>query len=78
MHGSAPDLVGTGRANPLAAILTAALMLEHLGHGDAAAGVERAVKKAVTSNNTTPDLGGELDTVAVGDWVCREIRESGL
>ncbi|HEX6694820.1 MAG TPA: 3-isopropylmalate dehydrogenase [Longimicrobiales bacterium] len=78
VHGSAPDLVGTGRANPLAAILTAALMLEHLGHGDAAAGVERAVKKAVTSNNTTPDLGGELDTVAVGDWVCREIRASGL
>jgi 3-isopropylmalate dehydrogenase len=78
VHGSAPDLVGTKRANPLAAILTAGLMLEHLGHGDAAKGVERAVRKAVETGNTTPDLGGDLDTPGVGDWVCREIRESGL
>jgi 3-isopropylmalate dehydrogenase len=78
VHGSAPDLVGTGRANPLAAILTAALMLEHLGHADAAAGIERAVRKAVQTRNTTPDLGGDLHTTAVGEWVCREIRESGL
>lgn len=78
VHGSAPDLVGTRRANPLAAILTAGLMLEHLGHATIASGVERAVKKAVQTGNTTPDLGGDLDTQAVGDWICREIRESGL
>jgi 3-isopropylmalate dehydrogenase len=78
VHGSAPNLVGTRRANPLAAVLTAALMLEHLGHADAGAGVERAVRKAVETGHTTPDLGGDLETSAVGDWVCREIRESGL
>jgi 3-isopropylmalate dehydrogenase len=78
VHGSAPDLVGTGRANPLAAILTAALMLKHLGHGAAAAAVERSVRRAVQHGHTTPDLGGELDTAAAGDWVCRDVRESGL
>jgi 3-isopropylmalate dehydrogenase len=76
VHGSAPDLVGTGRANPLAAILTAALMLRFLGHEDAAARVERSVRNAVRLGHTTPDLGGGLDTTATGDWVCRDIREA--
>jgi 3-isopropylmalate dehydrogenase len=77
VHGSAPDLVGTGRANPLAAILTAALMLRHLGEPVAAAEVEAAVRRAVLGGHTTPDLGGTLGTGAVGDWVCRALTESG-
>jgi 3-isopropylmalate dehydrogenase len=78
VHGSAPDLVGTGRANPLAAILTAALMLRHLGHGTVADAVEASVQRAVRQGHTTPDLGGSLDTAAVGDWICRDLRETGL
>jgi 3-isopropylmalate dehydrogenase len=74
VHGSAPDLVGTGRANPLAAILTAALMLRHLGHAAAADAVEQAVRGAVRGGHTTPDLGGGLGTVEVGDYVCTELR----
>jgi 3-isopropylmalate dehydrogenase len=74
VHGSAPDLVGTGRANPLAAILTAALMLRHLGHDQAAAAVEDAVRDAVLGGHTTPDLGGTMATTQVGDWVCSRIE----
>lgn len=78
VHGSAPDLAGTDRANPLAAILTAALLLRHIGHARAAAAVERAVKSAVLHGHTTPDLGGELGTRAVGDRVCAYLRESDI
>jgi 3-isopropylmalate dehydrogenase len=78
IHGSAPDLVGTGRANPLAAILTAALLLRHLGQEPAAAAVESAVRAAVLAGHTTPDLGGDLGTQAVGDRVCSMLRESGI
>jgi 3-isopropylmalate dehydrogenase len=78
VHGSAPDLVGTGRANPLAAILTAALMLRYLGHAAAADAVERSVRAAIASRHTTPDLGGALETSAVGDRVCRTLRETAF
>jgi 3-isopropylmalate dehydrogenase len=78
VHGSAPDLVGTNRANPLAAILTAALMLRHIGHAGAAAAMEASVQRAVRGGHTTPDLGGGLGTDAVGDWVCRDLRKAGL
>jgi 3-isopropylmalate dehydrogenase len=76
VHGSAPDLVGTNRANPLAAIMTAALMLRQLGHAEAATAVEQSVRRAVSDGHTTPDLGGDLGTADVGDWVCRDLRES--
>jgi 3-isopropylmalate dehydrogenase len=69
VHGSAPDIAGTDRANPIAAILTAALMLDHLGYSDAATAVERAVEEAIRAGETTPDLGGELGTRAAGDWI---------
>jgi 3-isopropylmalate dehydrogenase len=78
VHGSAPDLVGTDRANPLAAILTAALLLRHLGEDPAATAVEQAVRNAVIEGHTTPDLGGPLGTRAVGDRVCRTLRENGI
>jgi 3-isopropylmalate dehydrogenase len=78
VHGSAPDLVGTDRANPLAAILTAALMLSHLGEAAAAAAIETAVRDAVLAGDTTPDLGGTLGTRAVGDRICQALRASGI
>jgi 3-isopropylmalate dehydrogenase len=74
VHGSAPSLVGTGRANPLAAVLTVALLLRHLGHVAAAEAVDQSVQRAVRGRHTTADLGGELDTAAVGDWVCGDLR----
>lgn len=76
VHGSAPDLVGTRKANPLAAILTAALMLRQLANAPAADAIERAVRAAVRAGHTTPDLGGTLDTSAVGDWICAELRRT--
>ncbi len=73
VHGSAPDLVGTGKANPLAALLTTGLMLRELGFADGAVRLEEAVRAAVAGGNTTPDLGGSLSTDAVGDWVCQQL-----
>ena len=70
VHGSAPDLAGRDQANPLAAMLTAALMLDHLGHSAAARELEGAVREVLARGRTTPDLGGTLGTGAVGDAVC--------
>jgi 3-isopropylmalate dehydrogenase len=74
VHGSAPPLVGTNRANPLAAVLTAALLMEHIGYPDIAREMDDAVAKAVAAGETTPDLGGSLGTDAVGDGICRRIQ----
>jgi 3-isopropylmalate dehydrogenase len=57
VHGSAPDIVGTGRANPLAAIKSAAMLLEFLGEGDAAARIHKAVSGAASLTGTTSELG---------------------
>ncbi|HUE76499.1 MAG TPA: isocitrate/isopropylmalate family dehydrogenase, partial [Longimicrobiales bacterium] len=74
VHGSAPDIAGQGRANPVAAILTAALMLEHLGHPETARRIEDAVEASIRQGATTPDLGGSLDTGAVGNWIREALR----
>jgi 3-isopropylmalate dehydrogenase len=70
VHGSAPDLAGRNVANPVAAILTAALMLRELGLAGAADEVEAAVTRSIREGRTTPDLGGTLGTDQVGDWIC--------
>ncbi len=57
VHGSAPDIAGQNKANPVAAILSAALMLDHLGEGDAAARVRKACADTVTLTGTTTDIG---------------------
>jgi 3-isopropylmalate dehydrogenase len=63
VHGSAPDIAGQGSANPLAMILSAALMLRHgLDLGSEAAAVESAVEKALDAGLRTPDLGGDAGT----------------
>jgi 3-isopropylmalate dehydrogenase len=67
VHGSAPKYAGTGKANPFGAILTVALMLEHLGHAEAASAVEETVKEMIVDGKTTPDVGGSMTTAEVGD-----------
>ncbi len=69
VHGSAPDIAGQGIANPVAAILSAALMLEWLRARDAAESIRRAVEKTLAAGLGTPDLGGELSTRAMGEEV---------
>lgn len=65
VHGSAPSIAGKGVANPVAAVLTGALLVEQLGHPDAARDLERAVKQALTDGARTPDLGGTATTKEV-------------
>lgn len=63
VHGSAPDIAGKGIANPLAAILSAGMMLDHLGLNEAAAKIERAVRAVLAEGHVrTPDLGGTNST----------------
>jgi tartrate dehydrogenase/decarboxylase/D-malate dehydrogenase len=70
VHGSAPDIAGKGIANPLAAVLSAALMLDHLGLGAAAKATRDAVAKVLAEGQVqTPDLGGRATTTQMGDAV---------
>jgi 3-isopropylmalate dehydrogenase len=69
VHGSAPPLAGKQRANPAGAILSAALMLEYLGHADAARAVEAAVRDSIAEGETTRDLGGALSTAEAGERI---------
>jgi 3-isopropylmalate dehydrogenase len=63
VHGSAPDIAGTGTANPLAMFLSAAMMLRHgLGMEPQAAAIESAVDRALAQGLRTPDLGGRATT----------------
>ena len=74
VHGSAPKYMGKNIANPIAAILSAQLMLEYLGFDEEGKLIENAVVTAIQSDNTTRDLGGKLGTKEVGDFICEEIR----
>jgi 3-isopropylmalate dehydrogenase len=69
VHGSAPGIAGKNQANPMAAILTVGMMLDHLGFAQEAADIERVVQEAIHQDKTTRDLGGSLGTREVGDWV---------
>jgi len=69
VHGSAPDIAGRGIANPIAAVWTVAMMLEHLGLEDEAARVMRAIESTTSAGVFTPDLGGKATTVEVGDAI---------
>jgi 3-isopropylmalate dehydrogenase len=72
VHGSAPNIAGQNKANPLGAILTAAMLLEHLGWSTEAAKINAAVRAAVSQGQVTADIGGGLGTREVGDWVARQ------
>lgn len=69
VHGSSPPLAGKNIANPMGSILTAAMMLEHLGLSEAARAVENAVSSCVNEGQTTQDAGGKLGTREVADAV---------
>ncbi len=73
-HGTAPDIAGRGIANPIAAILTAAMMLEELGEPDAARSIRDAVADLVREGEVlTPDVGGSATTQEVGSAVAKRI-----
>jgi 3-isopropylmalate dehydrogenase len=70
IHGSAPDIAGQGKANPLATILSAAMMLRYsLGLPEQADRIEAAVAKALADGARSPDLGGTMSTREMGDAV---------
>ena len=73
VHGSAPPLAGQNIANPFGAILTAAMMLAHLGFAEEASKIEAAVLEAVRQRKTTQDVGGNLGTREAGEWVARRL-----
>jgi len=73
VHGSAPDIAGQGIANPVGAVLSAAMMLEWLGLEDAAAPVRSAVKKALAQGAGTRDIGGELSTIEMTDRIIQNL-----
>jgi 3-isopropylmalate dehydrogenase len=73
VHGSAPPLAGKNVANPIGAILTAAMMLEYLGYTEAGRAVEQAVQAAIVEREVTRDLGGTLSTVEAGTSIRRRI-----
>lgn len=73
VHGSAPDIAGKGIANPIAAILSAAMMLDFLGQTAAAKAIEAAVEKALAEGHKTPDLGGDLSTSEMGEAIAEKL-----
>ena len=76
-HGTAPDIAGKGIANPVATVLSVAMMLDWLNHTESRRGAEMihaAVGEVLNHpENRTPDLGGKLSTVSMGDLIAREI-----
>jgi 3-isopropylmalate dehydrogenase len=73
VHGSAPPIAGKNLANPFGAILTAAMMLAHLGLASAAEKIEAAVLEAVRQKKTTQDIGGRLGTREAGEWIAERV-----
>ena len=75
VHGSAPPLAGKGVANPIGAILTTSMMLEYLGFQTESEAIEVAVREAVSANQTTTDLGGDLSTEQAGSAVIAHLAK---
>ncbi len=73
VHGSAPDLAGRGVANPAAAIMCGAMLLEHLGEKQLADRVNRALERCLAGGEVTPDLGGNLSTMEMAQAVIRHM-----
>jgi tartrate dehydrogenase/decarboxylase / D-malate dehydrogenase len=73
VHGSAPDIYGKNIANPIGQIWSGALMLEHLGHADAAAAIVRAIETVLTDGPRTPDIGGKASTQDLGKAIAEAI-----
>jgi len=73
VHGSAPDIYGQNIANPIGQIWSGALMLDHLGHVDAADAVVRAIERVLGEGPRTPDMGGQASTQDVGKAVAEAV-----
>jgi tartrate dehydrogenase/decarboxylase/D-malate dehydrogenase len=78
IHGAAFDITGKGIANPIGALWTAALMLEHLGEKDAALRLMHSLERVTASGLHTPDLGGKATTQEVASAVCDAIHSSNV
>jgi 3-isopropylmalate dehydrogenase len=76
VHGSSPPLAGKNVANPMGAILSGALMLDHLGWTEEAARIERAVEWAVQNDHLTADVGGSRGTREVGEAIVTRLRSA--
>lgn len=74
VHGTAPDIAGRGIANPVAATLTAALLLDHLGCAQGAEAIRRAVEEAIEAGERTGDIGGSLSTHACGEAIRKRLK----
>ena len=74
VHGSAPDIAGRNIANPIGAIWSGAMMLEHLGHAAAAADIMRAIERVILEGPHTPDMKGKASTQQVGAAVAECVR----
>ena len=75
VHGTAPDIAGKALVNPVGAILSASMMVRHLGHTEMAGAIEGAVESALRAGECTRDLGGSLSTHEVGDAVAKRLRD---
>jgi 3-isopropylmalate dehydrogenase len=75
VHGTAPDIAGKGVVNPLGAILSASMMVRHLGQTEMADAIEGAVEGAIRAGECTRDLGGSLSTQQCGDAVAKRLRD---
>jgi tartrate dehydrogenase/decarboxylase/D-malate dehydrogenase len=73
VHGSAPDIYGKGISNPIGQIWSGAMMLEHLGHPEAASRVMKAIEVVLAEGPRTPDMGGNASTVEVGKAVASAV-----
>jgi 3-isopropylmalate dehydrogenase len=73
VHGSAPDIVGTGKANPLAAVLSLAMLLRDQGFAQAADAIDAACARSVVARMCTPDLGGTLTTTQVAQTIAADL-----
>ena len=76
VHGSAPPIAGKNIANPMGAILTSSMMLEHLGLSAPAAKINAAVLEALRQKKTTEDIGGRMGTSEVGDWIANFVART--
>jgi len=75
VHGSAPQFAGKNVSNPIAAILTAAMMLDYLGFAEASNEIERSVEEAVRDKVTTVDIGGTLSTTEAGEAIRSRLQK---
>jgi 3-isopropylmalate dehydrogenase len=75
VHGTAPDIAGKGIVNPIGAILSASMMVGHLGYAEMANAIEAAVASAIRAGECTRDLGGNLSTSECGDAIVKRLSD---